>query len=321
MLFGCLALAGCGLTDAAHLLTDALRPAAEVQEGVTESTAQLGGEHVHLYRPTGPPEGDAPDDPPALVLVAGAVDDGHEDDRLVAFARAFARRGFLVATPDLRAMRQFRIDVGDPARIARVVLALPTKRPVSLAGISIGASYCLVAATRPEVRDRIAGVLDFGGYADLETLLRLWLTAPIPDAPGIFDPLGEGRHLVLNGNRDRLSPSLFEAAMASTRPLSRADADALLAPLKDDFVAMSPTRCGALPTAPIFILHGAEDPVVPAVDAERLLAFYKANGVPARMLVTHLFDHVEQKGSTPSLTKSLPLLRFTAAFLRAARHK
>ena len=230
-----------------------------------------------------------------------------------------AWRGFLVATPDLRAMRRFRIDVGDPERIARVALALPTKRPVSLAGISIGASYCLVAATRPEVRDRIAGVLDFGGYADLEALLRLWLTAPIPEAPGIFDPLREGRHLVLNGNRDRLSPPLYEAAMASAQPLSRADADALLAPLEGDFVAMSPTRCGALPTAPVFILHGAEDPVVPASDAKKLLAFYKANGVPARMLVTHLFDHVEQEGGTPSLASSLPLLRFTAAFLRAAR--
>jgi len=223
----CVTLAGCGLTDAAHLMTDALRPAAEVQEGVTESTAQLGGERVHLYRPT-----DAPDDPPALVLVAGAVDDGHEDDRLVSVARAFARRGFLVVTPDLRAMRQFRIDIDDPERIARVALAIPTRRPVSLAGISIGASYCLVAATRPEVRDRIAGVLDFGGYADLEALLQLWLTAPIPEAPGIFDPLGEGRHLVLNGNRDRLSPPLYDAAMASTQPLSRAEAGALLAPLQ-----------------------------------------------------------------------------------------
>ena len=59
-LFGCLALACCGLTDAAHLMTDALRPAAEIREGVPESSAQLGGEHVHLYRPT-----DSPDDPPA----------------------------------------------------------------------------------------------------------------------------------------------------------------------------------------------------------------------------------------------------------------
>jgi len=305
-------LPACGLTEAARFLKDALRPAEELREGVAEHTDTLAGERVRFYRALGSNE-----DTPYLVLCAGAVQEGIDEPRFVALARALARRGLVVATPELQSLRAFRIDSQDPVRIARVVRALPTDRPVGLAGISIGGSYCLVAATLPEIRDRIPCVFSFGGYADLEVLLYRWLTAPAPDAPGLLDPHAEGREAVLRGNRDRIPPALLEATMASNASLSGEQATRLLSGLREDLVALSPTQAPGVPSARIFLLHGAEDLIVPTNDARRLNEYFTRHQVRVRLLITDLFSHVD--AGDPSLIESLPLLRFVAAFLDAAR--
>jgi len=306
-------LAGCGLTEAAHLLTDARRPAHELREGLSESTETIAGEHVALYRPNGVV------DPPPLVLCAGAVEAGIDDPRFVALARALAHRGFLVATPDLRSLRKFHIDDEDPVRIANVALGIPGTRKVALSGISIGGSYCLVAAARPELRERVSCVLSFGGYADLRELLDLWLTAPVRDAPGVMDPAGEGRQRVLEGNRQRIDPALYDATMASGEPLTAEQSERLLAGIASKLAALSPVQGDRVPGAPVFLLHGSEDPIVSAADATKLEAHYKRQGVRVRLLVTDLFTHVDRESGTPSVMRSLPLLRFVAAFLNTAR--
>jgi len=310
----CLLLTGgCGYARAARLLEDALRPATELTGGIEEQDSRIAGIRVRLYRRL-----DAPANPPAILLCPGAVEDGIDDPRFVALARALTRQEFEVVTPDLPSLRKFRIDGEDPARIANIARQFAGSRPVTLAGISIGGSYCLVAAARPDMKDRVACVFSFGGYADLAGLLEIWMTAPTPDAPGLFDPLREGRVLVLNGNRERLDPSAYAAAMQSTEPLTEADAHRLLAPLQTDLELLSPVASGGVPDCPVFLLHGREDPIVPATDAATLRSDLKARGARVRILVTDLFSHVDPGAGRPSLFRALPLLRFIAAFLNTA---
>ncbi|MHC4954057.1 MAG: alpha/beta hydrolase family protein [Planctomycetota bacterium] len=308
-----LLVTGCGFPRAARLLEDSLRPASELTEGITEDERQIAGVRVRIFRPT-----DTDKTPPAILLVPGAVVDGIDDERFIALARAMAKQGFEVGTPCLPTLRTFEIHGYDPERIATIALEFAGDRKVALAGISIGGSYSLVAAARPEMKDKLSCVFSFGGYADLPDLLELWMTAPPTDAQGVLDPLHEGRQLVLQGNKHRLDPGAYAAAMASDAALTKEQADRLLAPIRKDLEMLTPAAEGRVPACPVFLLHGKEDPIVPSTDAAVLRDHLKENGAKVRLLVTGLFSHVDAEGHRPSLWRVLPMLRFIAAFLRAA---
>ena len=289
-------VSGCGLTEAAHLIEDAIKPASELRGLVHEREEIVAGIRVRRFGSG-----------PAILLCHGAVEEGIDDPRLIALARALALRGFEVTTPQLESLCRFRIDAKDPDRIARVA----GSAPVALAGISIGASYCLLAANRPGVNATC--VFSFGAYADLEALLMRWLAHPGEGPPELLDPLREGRQRVLEGNRDRLDPDAVAAAMKSDQPLSDAAAKRLIAPIRQDLIALSPiAQPGS--RVRVFVLHAADDPVVPTADAAKLQAHYER----AQLLVTDLFGHVGME-KRPGFFKAYPLLSFLADFMSAAR--
>ena len=118
-------------------------------------------------------------------------------------------------TPDLANLRRYRVDSADPDRIAALAVRLGGDGPLSLAGISIGGSYALVAAARPELAGRLECVFAFGAYADLEQVLRGWMLEPRA-ARELYDPLVEGRRLVMRGNVDRLVPRADEFPYAAS---------------------------------------------------------------------------------------------------------
>jgi fermentation-respiration switch protein FrsA (DUF1100 family) len=55
--------------------------------------------------------------------------------------------------------------------------------------------------------------------------------------------------------------------------------------------ALSPAR-SPLPTAPVFLLHGRDDNVIPAAEAEALAARLRGH-VSARLLLTDLVSHAD----------------------------
>lgn len=128
---------------------------------------------------------------PALVLCHGAAEDGFEDERLVRLARALARRGFLVLAPDLEDLRAFRVSERSVERIVAAHGALLARRDLvradraAFAGISFAGTLCLLAAREPAIRERVPAVLSFGGYRDLEGLVRYWLTTAPEPPPGV----------------------------------------------------------------------------------------------------------------------------------------
>jgi acetyl esterase/lipase len=62
--------------------------------------------------------------------------------------------------------------------------------------------------------------------------------------------------------------------------------------------ALSPTR-SPFPRGPVYLLHGTEDNVVPAVESTLLARDLAARGVPVHVLLTPLITHAEvDRGST-----------------------
>lgn len=344
---------GCGAIRAGRLLQDALGPAGALADTVAETSVKVtavgGVVPVRVYRPI-----DETDPLPGVVLVHGAVEGGAADRRLVALARAVAAQGSTVATPDLASLAAFRLDPDDPVRIARVVEWLRDRRdlvedaPVACVGISVGGSYALLAAARPPAREKVRCVLTFGAYADLKTLLRVWLENPRSDVPGLLDARTEGRRKVLLGNVGVLVPAedhehvrnglrdllagfdaprrpgnvgsrgrLVLAVAASTDPVRSDVVTRLIRPLEKTVAELSPVNEPGAPTASVYLLHGEGDPVVPPDHLDQLVAVLTERGVTVRSHLTDLFSHVEGR-SDVGFFESLPLLFFVAAAMDAA---
>ena len=77
---------------------------------------------------------------------------------------------------------------------------------------------------------------------------------------------------------------------------------------------VSPERSPA-PAAPIYLLHGADDVVIPSQESERLAATYRAQGAQVHLLVTPLITHAEVD-RPPTANESFELVRFWMRMLR-----
>jgi dienelactone hydrolase len=76
--------------------------------------------------------------------------------------------------------------------------------------------------------------------------------------------------------------------------------------------ALSPSRSPA-PSAPVFVLHGSDDPVIPTIEAEYLAGTLRGR-VPVRLLVTDLISHADA-GGPRKIGALLELASFWGAML------
>lgn len=108
-----------------------------------------------------------------IVLMPGAVPQGKDDARLVAFAATLARARFAVLTPEMGGFRELRIQPGDVRAVADAfgyLASRPELAPGGRAGIaafSYAVGPALLAAMQPDIRDKVRFVVGVGGYYDL----------------------------------------------------------------------------------------------------------------------------------------------------------
>jgi len=119
----------------------------------------------------------------AVVIVPGISELGCYHPKLVAVSRHFAERGFLVITPDIREFRSFQITAEPIEQIlfwyhqASALVRGGTSGKTGLAGISYSGTLALMAAAKPEIRDRVGFVLALGPYSNLVRCTRQWFSA------------------------------------------------------------------------------------------------------------------------------------------------
>jgi dienelactone hydrolase len=116
-----------------------------------------------------------------LLLVHGGDPAGKDDARLVVFAKALARAGFLVLVPDLEGMKTLRIRLSDAEDILQSFLYLngheqAAQRGGAMAGFSYGSGPMLLAAADARIREKVRIVATFNGYYDLRNIMLFGLT-------------------------------------------------------------------------------------------------------------------------------------------------
>ncbi|HYB69212.1 MAG TPA: hypothetical protein VEH80_01005 [Candidatus Bathyarchaeia archaeon] len=259
--------------------------------------------------------------PPVLVLVHGLSPQGKDEPRLTGAAAMLARSGFVVAVPTIDGLTVLRLRPEDALPVSATVRALRDagyQRP-ALLGISLGAGPALLAAADPQTAGSVSAVLAFGGYASAVELLRYTLTGSYTfggisgratiheDAIAQFARANAelvdeaGRRLV--DNRD---PARFDGLVAALPTRTRALLDAL-----------SPGSTVGRLRAPLFLIHGREDPAVPFTESLRLEAAARRAGRTARIEIVGGIGHVDPGWGAGVVT----LLRLWSAaygFRRAA---
>lgn len=129
-----------------------------------------------------------------IVLVPGAVPEGKDDPRLVAFAMTLARARFAVLAPELSGFRELRVRPTDARAVADAFAWLasrPDLAPGGRAGIvafSYAVGPAVLAALEPDIRERVRFIVAVGGYHDLFRAIRFFTT-------GYFEEVGKGGYV------------------------------------------------------------------------------------------------------------------------------
>ena len=234
---------------------------------------------------------------PGLVLVHGLARRGKDDPRLREAASLLARDGWAVAVPTVEGLTVLRLRPDDAVAVIAAVRGLEHAgyRPVAILAVSLGAGPALLAAADPSVASSVSAVLALGGYASVVELLRYTLTGAYR-----FDGIG--------GRRPVNEPAIAEFARANAELVDGAGGrlvdnrdpqalDRLVAELppgvRQLLAALSPENHLGRLRAPLFLIHGRDDPAVPFTESLRLERAARAAGRPARTVIVGSLGHVE----------------------------
>ena len=269
----------------------------------------------------------------AVVLFLGANAAGRDDPDVVNLGNALARAGYVTMFHWSPSMA-LRANI-EPAETGNLVWAFQylTEREyvdperTGLGGFCVGASFALVAAADPLIRDHVYFVNAFGPYFDAETLLLQAASRSVVydgertpwepdrltmrvlanelietlDDPADIDALTR-RYM----NNQALTPAELDALSLQARTVAGLldgttpeDAASLYANLPSDFrrdlTAISPSSHVDNISARLLILHDRHDRLVPAAESRRLLAATEDRG-DVRYTEVLAFEHVRPSG-------------------------
>ncbi len=305
---------------------------------------------ARLYAPANRP------DAPGLVLVPGVHYLGMNEPRLVAFARSMAGCGLRVQTPELPDSRDYRIQPSDVQAIGDSVqwLQQATGRRVGLMALSFSGGLALMAASKPPYSNEVSFVFSVGAHDDLFRVASFYTTGadPLPDGdieretPNNYGPwILEYEHLedftqpadtaaIQAAFRARLyeNATLEKELVAKLTPEQKAEYAKVLDvahqawPLAlsnkkhaAEMAAVSPhDHLGGL-HAPLYLLHGRGDNLIPFAEAE-WLARDLPHGTLKELLVSPLIGHVTTNEKKAGLWNQWQLLHLLAQIMERAEH-
>ena len=282
-------------------------------------------------------------DGPPVLLVPGVHAGGIDEPRLIQFARDVASMGRVVVAAELPDLKEYRITPRTTDMIEDAAMWLSTTSGyapdgrVGMMGISFAGGLSVVAAGRPQLRDRVAFVMSFGGHGDLPRTLRYLCTGVEPDG-GRRPPHDYGVAIILLGVAERVVPvdqaePLRQAILAFLHAshvdmvdkpqgqIEFARAKSMAAALPEparllmayvnerDVASLGPILApqaealggdpalsadkSPVPLAPVYLLHGTDDNVIPAAESKLLADAIRMEGGRVTQLATPLITHAE----------------------------
>lgn len=125
-----------------------------------------------------------------LVLAHGVHWLGIDEPRLIALARAFARSGITVLTPELGPLADYRVDDEGNLDALRVSVRWLARDPgvrsggVGLLGVSFAGGLSLRVASEPALAADLAYVASIGGHHDMARVAKYFVTDEIDTVNG-----------------------------------------------------------------------------------------------------------------------------------------
>jgi len=257
-----------------------------------------------------------PSDLPILI-VHGVNPTGKNSVDLVRISEGLAQVGYQVFVPDLAEMRKQHLR---PEEAARVKVAFQfIGRDAAIACFSYGCGPAFIAAADPDIRSHVRFALAFGGYFDIRDVLEFVITGPkSPIAYLKWVYLGANSDVVDDeGDRVRLrtiadhylqeSPSnpdltasLSAEGKAFLHIFSASSPEDFRARLNDGpeglrqrLDALSPSRVVGQVQAPLILVHGINDPAVPAEQAIKFAEAARARGLSCRLTLLRMYGHTQ----------------------------
>ena len=217
---------------------------------------------------------------------------------------------------------------------------------VGLVGFSFAGGLGLVAATRPSLQPHLSYVASVGGHHQLERVLRFFVSDEIDSPTGrvhmkahdyglVVLVYGHVEHFVPRQDVDTMRVAL-RAWLREDRPRARREADRcrteacrtlfehvqtdtleavrpqvlkMIEGNRESLEALSPAGKLHLVPAPVLLLHGSADSVIPPTELS--WAQRELEGQEHHALITPLLDHVEVS-KTATFSDELALVDFMA---------
>ena len=295
---------------------------------------------------------------PGIVVVHGMHELGINEPRLVSFARSLAASGFVVFTPQVQGLAEYRVEaesaevIGAAAQFFAQQLEVPK---VGVLGISFSGGLALLAATDAQYGNSIAWIAAVGGHYDLAHVLRFYGTGEaerpdgsfehltpheygplivVLDRPGDFFPAQDvpkatdAIKLVLADQgikSEALTAQMSPAGQEIMQRIYHKQLDsfrqAILSEVERDreqLAAASPAGRLAFLHAPVLLLHGSDDSIIPPTE----LLWLKQR-VPQEYLVDALISpalaHVDV-GRNANLREQFALVHWMEELIGLARN-
>lgn len=294
---------------------------------------------------------------PGIVVVHGMHELGMNEPRLVNFARSLAASGFFVMTPQLPGIADYRVEaesadvIGSAARAFAQQLEVPK---VGVFAISFSGGLALLAATDPQYAPVIGWIASIGGYYDLAHVLRFFATGEAlrPDGtserlqPHEYGPLiviydepqdffnahdaplaHEALKLLLHDQgkeseawTQKMTPAGKQIMQEIYHKQRDSLAPAILAEIdkrREQLSAASPAGHLRFLQAPVLLLHGSDDTIIPPTEMLWLRQHIPEDDL-VDALETPAIGHVDI-GSKISMGERLALVHWMAMMIHTAR--
>lgn len=250
-----------------------------------------------------------------LVLVHGVNESGKDSTELRTLAEMLAEAGFRVFVPELVRMTHQNVTPQDVDDVSDVFRSLQSDGGLLCA--SYGCGPTLIAAGRPDIRDKVRFIVTYGAYFDFTDTLRFIITAPSsPLAYSKWAYMAANADLIQDDrNRMSLITAAKERQSRSPEEWTSGSEDfgsegrAMLSlfesetpdqfdrrleavpNLRDRITRLSPSRYFAGIKARLIIVHMESDPSIPSSESFRMAKAAQALGIPYSMTILNMYGH------------------------------
>lgn len=305
----------------------------------------LAGLDLDVVEPVGRRRG-------TLLTVHGMSPIAQRDPRMLRLHAAFSAAGFRVVSPHLPSIAALRMHAGQIDTIEHAIAAVAEQRDlcpegrVSLFSVSFSAGLTLVAAGRSSVADRVGAVCAVGAYGEIRSALETLLAGGEGSSYGWTIVLSNFLDAAVgpcDGAKHALRVAALDDWYARAEPelprvLARLPAweAALVRALRADAGVRRDTWAAILDAAPLFLtlgsvvdqldglvapvtlVHGETDPVIPAHQSTQIAEALRHLGRSPRLLLTPLLGHGDATGALGALHAVPALARTLGGFLASA---